>query len=125
MKAYSISLYLFILNIAFSLIVNLQIFTMMGGGTTDPILIGYDQNMIAAAEQYSNITVTGLDTIDMVGMLLNFISAVLNATVLLPFFLAELGVPQFLNILIVAPVWYCYLAALVQLTTGRILPLFE
>ena len=45
MKAYSISLYLFILNIAFSLIVNLQIFTMMGGGTTDPILIGYDQNM--------------------------------------------------------------------------------
>ena len=79
----------------------------------------------AAAEQYSNITVTGLDTIDMVGMLLSFISAVLNATVLLPFFLAELGVPQFLNILIVAPVWYCYLAALVQLTTGRILPLFE
>lgn len=125
MKAYSISLFLFILNIAFSLIVNLQIFTMMAPVPGDPILLGYDQGVIDTAQSYSNSTVSGLDTIDMVGMLLSFVSAVLNATFLLPFFLSELGVPTFLHVFIVAPVWYCYLAAIVQLTTGRILPLFE
>ena len=98
---------------------------MMAPVPGDPILLGYDQGVIDTAQSYSNSTVSGLDTIDMVGMLLSFVSAVLNATFLLPFFLSELGVPTFLHVFIVAPVWYCYLAAIVQLTTGRILPLFE
>lgn len=125
MKAYSIALFLFILNIAVSLLVNLQIFTMMSPNPGDPVLFGYDQNIINSAEAYSNTTVSGLDTIDMVGMIVSFVQAILNATFLLPFFLAELGVPAFLHVFIVAPVWYTYFAAIFQMATGRIMPLFE
>lgn len=57
MKAYSISCS--ILNIAFSLIVNLQVFTMMAPNPRDPVLFGYDQGIIDAAQTYSNSTVSG------------------------------------------------------------------
>lgn len=125
MKAYSVAMYLFILNISFSLLANMQIFTMLSGGTADPIIFGYDQSIIDGAASYANTSVSGLDTIDMIGMIGSFFQAILNATFLLPFFLSEIGVPAFLNILIVAPVWYTYFAAIFQIATGRIMPLFE
>ena len=125
MKAYSVAMYLFILNISFSLLANMQIFTMLSGGTADPIIFGYDQSIINGAASYANASVSGLDTIDMIGMIGSFFQAILNATFLLPFFLSEIGVPAFLNILIVAPVWYTYFAAIFQIATGRIMPLFK
>ena len=69
MKAYSVAMYLFILNISFSLLANMQIFTMLSGGTADPIIFGYDQSIIDGAASYANTSVSGLDTIDMIGMI--------------------------------------------------------
>lgn len=124
MQAYKMSLYLFILNLVFGALINLQIFTMLSG-TTDPILIGYDQTIIDAANNWQNTSISGLDTLDMIGFLGMFFQAILNATLLLPFFLMELQIPSWLALLITAPVWYTYLAAIIQMATGRIMPLFE
>ena len=124
MQAYKMSLYLFILNLAFGSLINLQIFTMLSG-TTDPILIGYDQSIIDTANNWQNTSISGLDTLDMIGFLGMFFQAILNATLLLPFFLMELQLPSWLALLITAPVWYTYLAAIIQMATGRIMPLFE
>jgi len=124
MQAYKMSLYLFILNLVFGALINLQIFTMLSG-TTDPILIGYDQTIIDTANNWQNTSISGLDTLDMIGFLGMFFQAILNATLLLPFFLMELQIPSWLALLITAPVWYTYLAAIIQMATGRIMPLFE
>ena len=124
MQAYKLSLYLFILNLVFGALINLQIFTMLSG-TTDPILIGYDQTIIDTANNWQNTSISGLDTLDMIGFLGMFFQAILNATLLLPFFLMELQIPSWLALLITAPVWYTYLAAIIQMATGRIMPLFE
>lgn len=124
MQAYKMSLYLFILNLVFGALINLQIFTMLSG-TTDPILIGYDQSIIDTANNWQNTSISGLDTLDMIGFLGMFFQAILNATLLLPFFLMELQIPSWLALLITAPVWYTYLAAIIQMATGRIMPLFE
>lgn len=124
MQAYKMSLYLFILNLVFGALINLQIFTMLSG-TTDPILIGYDQAIIDTANNWQNTSISGLDTLDMIGFLGMFFQAILNATLLLPFFLMELQIPSWLALLITAPVWYTYLAAIIQMATGRIMPLFE
>lgn len=124
MQAYKMSLYLFILNLVFGALINLQIFTMLSG-TTDPILIGYDQSIIDTANNWQNTSISGLDTLDMIGFLGMFFQAILNATLLLPFFLIELQIPSWLALLITAPVWYTYLAAIIQMATGRIMPLFE
>ncbi len=125
MQAYKMSLYLFILNLVFGALINLQIFTMMSGTPTDPILIGYDQSIIDTANTWQNTTISGLDALDMIGFLGMFFQAILNATLLLPFFLMELRIPAWLALLITAPVWYTYLAAIIQMATGRIMPLFE
>lgn len=124
MQAYKMSLYLFILNLVFGALINLQIFTMLSG-TTDPILIGYDQTIIDTANNWQNTSISGLDTLDMIGFLGMFFQAILYATLLLPFFLMELQIPSWLALLITAPVWYTYLAAIIQMATGRIMPLFE
>lgn len=124
MQAYKMSLYLFILNLVFGALINLQIFTMLSG-TTNPILIGYDQTIIDTANNWQNTSISGLDTLDMIGFLGMFFQAILNATLLLPFFLMELQIPSWLALLITAPVWYTYLAAIIQMATGRIMPLFE
>ena len=125
MKAYTISLYLFILNIVFSLMVSLQIFGMMSPDPGTPILFGFDQSIIDSASAYQNISITGLEVLDTIGFILMFFQAILNATLLLPVFLGNLGCPAFLQILITTPVWYTYMAAIRQMATGRIMPLFE
>lgn len=123
MKAYSVSLYLICFNLALSVLVNLQVFTM--GTDAAPVVFGYDAAIIEETMGFLDITIAGLDVIDLVTGLATFIQAILNATFLLPYFLQQFGIPAWAIPLVVVPTAYTYLAAIVQLLTGRILPLFE
>lgn len=84
-----------------------------------------DNTTIETAEGFADMTIRGLTDIDFLGMLLSLGQIFLNATLLLPVMLSNLYVPTVLIPLLTLPAWYAYLAAIVQLTTGRILPLFE
>lgn len=123
MKAYSVSLFLICFNLALSVLVNLQVFTM--GTDAAPVVFGYDAAIIEETMGFLDITIAGLDVIDLVTGLATFIQAILNATFLLPYFLQQFGIPAWAIPLVVVPTAYTYLAAIVQLLTGRILPLFE
>jgi hypothetical protein len=125
MKAYSITLFLVIFNVMLSVLTNMQIFTMLSPDPIAPVIFGYDAASITSAAEFLNISVAGLDVVDILGVILMLGQAILNSTFLMPFFLAEFGVPLWFIPVIVLPMAYTYLAAIVQLTTGRILPFFE
>lgn len=123
MKAYSICLYFFVFNLSLSLLNTLQPFTALSGGSEFIFMV--DNTTIETAEGFADMTIRGLTDIDFLGMLLSLGQIFLNATLLLPVMLSNLYVPTVLIPLLTLPAWYAYLAAIVQLTTGRILPLFE
>lgn len=123
MKAYQICLYFLIFNLALSMLNSLQPFILMNGGSE--FFFWTDSATIGAASGFEDTTITGLTDIDFLGILLSLVQVFLNATILLPVMLSNLYVPAILIPLITVPAWYAYFAAIVQLTTGRILPLFE
>lgn len=123
MKAYQICLYFLIFNLALSMLNSLQPFILMNGGSE--FFFWTDSTTIGAASGFEDTTITGLTDIDFLGILLSLVQVFLNATILLPVMLSNLYVPAILIPLITVPAWYAYFAAIVQLTTGRILPLFE
>ena len=125
MKAYAIALFLIIFNIALSLISDIQIFTMLAADPAPPIYFSYDQQLLSDASGYLNTSAIGLEVIDILGLLGTLFSSLLNATIGLPIMLTNLGVPPFMNAIITIPTYYTYMAAVVQMTTGRIMPLFE
>jgi len=125
MKAYAIALFLFIFNLALALITDLQIFTMLATDPAPAIYFGYDQQLITDAAAYGNLSVTGLETLDILGFIGTMLGAIVNATVGLPILLTNLGVPPIMNANITLPTYYTYIAAVVQMATGRIMPLFE
>lgn len=125
MKAYAIALFLIIFNIALSLISDIQIFTMLAADPAPPIYFSYDQQLLSDAPGYLNTSATGLEVIDILGLLGTLFSSLLNATIGLPIMLTNLGVPPIMNAIITIPTYYTYMAAVVQMTTGRIMPLFE
>lgn len=123
MKAYHICLYFLIFNLTLSMLNTLQPFVLMNGGAE--FFFWVDSSTIEAAENFQDITIIGLTDIDFLGLLLTLIQVFLNATIMLPVMYANLYVPSILIPLLTVPPWYAYLAAVVQLATGRILPLFE
>ena len=127
MKAYAVALFLLIFNISLALLTDLQVFTMMAGDAVQntTILLPYDQALINDAEGYINYQPTGLETLDMIAMIATMFTAIFNATVGLPFLLSSLSVPAVIIPLICLPVYYAYLAAVVQIVTGRTFPFFE
>lgn len=125
MKAYAIALFLFIFNLALALITDLQIFTMLATDPAPAIYFGYDQQLITDAAAYGNLSVTGLETLDILGFIGTMLGAIVNATVGLPILLLNLGVPPIMGAIITLPTYYTYIAAVVQMATGRIMPLFE
>lgn len=125
MKAYTLTLYLICLNLALSALAHLQVFTMGSADPIAPIIFGFDAGIIQDALGFLDITIAGLDVIDILAAIVAFINAVLSAAFMIPFFCAQFGVPDFFVAVIWVPFAYTYLAAIVQLATGRILPLFE
>ena len=107
MKAYSVSLFLICFNLALSVLVNLQVFTM--GTDAAPVVFGYDAAIIEETMGFLDITIAGLDVIDLVTGLATFIQAILNATFLLPYFLQQFGIPAWAIPLVVVPTAYTYL----------------
>lgn len=95
----------------------------MNGGAE--YIFWVDGATMDTANGFSDTTITGLTDLDFLGMMLSMVQVFLNATILLPVMLSNLYVPTIVIPLIVVPAWYAYLAAIVQLATGRILPLFE
>lgn len=104
---------------------HLQVFTMMSADPIAPITFGFDAGIIEDSLGFLDLTIAGLDVIDILSALASFINAILSAAFMLPFFLAQFGVPDWFIVVIWVPFAYTYLAAIVQLATGRILPLFE
>ena len=125
MKAYAIALFILIFNLSLSLISDIQIFTMLAADPAPPMYFSYDQQLISDASGYLNTSAIGLEVIDLLGLLGTLFSAIINATIGLPFLLLNLGVPPIMIAIIIIPTYYTYMAAVVQMATGRIMPLFE
>ena len=123
MKAYTICLWFLAFNLALALVNEIQPFTIMSGG--EAVSIYYNTEVVGQAEALNNQTITGLGDINFLGLFGTFVTAIFNATVGLPLMLSSLGVPAILVPILTIPAWYCYFAAILQLATGRILPLFE
>jgi hypothetical protein len=123
MRAYTMALWIFVFNMALALVTQLQVFSVLGGGA--PVTFLYDQDLISAAGNFTSVSPDGLETINMLAMLVTFVQIIVNSTVLIPFMLSSLGVPTVIIPIISLPCYYAYLAAVVQLVTGRIMPLFE
>ena len=84
-----------------------------------------DSSLFLGADGYLDLSIDGLDDINFLSWMAIFFSAICNATIALPFMLANLGVPNILIPLLVVPAYYTYLAAGFQLVTGRTLPFFS
>lgn len=123
MRAYTICLWFLVFNLALALVNELQPFTIMSGG--EAVSLFYNQEVVTQASALSNQTIGGLGDINFLSLFQTLGTAIFNATVGLPFMLSSLGVPAILIPILTVPAWYCYFAAIVQLATGRILPLFE
>lgn len=123
MKAYTICLWFFIFNCALALVGEIQPFTIMSGG--EAVSIYTDPDILASTSTFTNQTIEGLGDIQFLGLLLTMAHVLFNSTVGIPLMLASLGVPMILIPILTLPAWYCYFAAILQLATGRILPLFE
>lgn len=122
MKAYTICLWFLVFNLALALINELQPFTIMSGGET--VALYYDTAVTDMSSMQAD-KIDGLGDINFLGLFGTLVTAIFNATVGLPFMLSSLGVPAILIPILTIPAWYCYFAAILQLATGRILPLFE
>lgn len=122
MKAYTICLWFLVFNLALALINELQPFTIMSGGET--VSLYYD-SVVSDVSSMQADKIDGLGDINFLSLFGTLVTAMFNATVGLPFMLSSLGVPAILIPILTIPAWYCYFAAILQLATGRILPLFE
>lgn len=125
MKAYTLTLFLICLNLSLSSLNQLQVFTMMSPDPIAPIIFGFDSGLIQDALGFLDLSIMGLDVVDILAALASFANAVLSAAFMIPFFAAQFGVPDFFVAVIWVPFAYTYLAAIVQLVTGRVLPFFE
>lgn len=122
MKAYTACLWIVVFNLALSVINLAQPFSAMSGAPE--YIFPVDSSLFLGADGYLDLSIDGLDDINFLSWMAIFFSAICNATIALPFMLANLGVPNILIPLLVVPAYYTYLAAGFQLVTGRTLPFF-
>ena len=123
MKAYTVCLWLVVFNLTLSVINLIQPFSAMSGAPA--YIFPVNSDLIMGADGYLDLTIDGLDDINFLAWLAMFFTAIFNATVGIPIMLSGLGVPSILIPLLSVPAYYVYLAAGVQLVTGRTLPFFE
>ena len=123
MKAYTACLWLVVFNLTLSVINLIQPFSAMSGAPA--YIFPVNSDLIMGADGYLDLTIDGLDDINFLAWLAMFFTAIFNATVGIPIMLSGLGVPSVLVPLLAVPAYYVYLAAALQLVTGRTLPFFE
>ena len=135
-KGYQIAMFMLVLSLSVSLMSEMALFgsaytgegftTNMSGNWTytfDPennqYYLASDDGLIANVN-YSDFQMTGLDEASILDVLIMFGRALYNATLYLPWFLQNLGIPAGLSALITAPVWFAYGAAVLQIVRGVI-----
>lgn len=133
-KGYQIAMFMLVLSLSVSLMSEMTLFgsaytgegftTNMSGNWTytfDPennqYYLASDDGLIANVN-YSDFQMTGLDEASILDVLIMFGRALYNATLYLPWFLQNLGIPAGLSALITAPVWFAYGAAVLQIVRG-------
>ena len=89
MKAYTLTLFLICLNLSLSSLNQLQVFTMMSPDPIAPIVFGFDPGLIQDALGFLDISIMGLDVVDILAALASFVNAVLSAAFMIPFFAAQ------------------------------------
>lgn len=137
MKAYTIAMFLFLMNLTFAMFSGSS---FLGGAypgavtvpegvynyTLDPTnttnaspALGYDEGVLSYADQFQDYQPTDIDTGGVLGAILMVISAIANSTALLPFFLNNLGMPPEFNALLTGGCWFCYGYGILQFVTNR------
>ena len=123
MKFYQIALYLFIFNLSLSIVNSLGVFDVWIQPDTnwqkDVNLTGHQIN-----QSSYNINPTMIFGDFIMGLRV-FVQSVGNATILLPFFLNQMGVPPSMRDAITAIVWFSYVVGIIQFVSGRSLRAYE
>lgn len=137
LKAYQIGMFLFILNLSVMMLAEMPLFgsaymdsgftTNMSGNwsyTYDPAnnqyYLAYDSGLVSTVNA-TDYMMTNLDEASILDALVLFGRALYNATVFLPWYLENLGLPFAISIIISAPVWFSYIACVVQIIRGVII----
>lgn len=136
-KGYQVAMFLFILSLSVALMSETALFgsaypglqyssNLSGNWTytydsdTSNYYIATDQGLVSTVN-YTDFQMTGLDETSILDVLVMFGRALYNSTAYLPFFLQSLGIPPALSLLLTAPVWFAYGAAVLQIVRGVII----
>lgn len=115
MKFYQIALFIFVFNASVSVLNSANVF---GAYITDDPQ--WMQNLNTKFDTNSTYSINPEAVFgDFILGLRILIEALGNATILLPFFLSQLGVPAELNTVLTAGTWLTYAVALAQFFSGR------
>lgn len=84
------------------------------------VALGYDEDMINYSESnLKGYEPSALDIAGILGGVLALIGAILNSTLLLPFFLNNFGFDAMTITVLTGIVWFVYFYGIVQFVTGR------
>ena len=115
MKFYQIALFIFAFNASLSILNSVNLF-----GTYIQHDVNWMQELNSSQGYSESYTVSATAIFgDFIKGLSIIKDALANATLLLPFFLAKLGVPGELNTVITAGTWLVYAVAIAQFLAGR------
>lgn len=124
MKFYQIALFIFLFNLSLSILNGMNVLGQQ--------YIQHDTKWNKSVEQIGNATNEASYTInptfifgDFIMGLRLFTQAIGNATVLLPFFLSQLGVPKPLIVTLTGGTWFVYTIGILQFVSGRSVKAYE
>lgn len=139
MQAYKIALYLFLFNYALCFFSGVQFFgsayttpptieegvysygvndSAFGGLSNETFVPGHDPALLNITQDFIDYQPNDLTNIGLLGAIALAINALANSTALLPLFLAELGIPTILNLMITGGCWFAYGWGVLQFVRG-------
>jgi|Deesub1362B_J571_1020462.scaffolds.fasta_scaffold00704_6 hypothetical protein len=123
MKFYEIALFVFLFNLSLGI---LNSHALFGGGYIQHDTKWQEDVQIRGGDIQSSYEINpSMIFGDFIAGLQLFFIAIANATVLLPFFLSQLGVPLSLNGTITAGTWFTYVVGIAQFISGRSVKAYE
>jgi hypothetical protein len=135
MKAYQITLFIFFFNMMVAMYSQVPIFGSYGyenltvtegvmvygldnRSNVTSVSLAYDSEFLNVTSGFEGYSPTDRGDIGMLEGIVMVFEAFANATVLLPFFLENLGVPTLLRLPLTAGSWFAYIVGLVQFLLG-------
>lgn len=134
-KAYTVALFLLALNVTIMMLTQFPLFgsafnsdittqldragnfTYTYNSTNNEYYLAYDSGLIEAVD-FSDMQMSGIADINVLEILIMFGNALVNATIFLPFFLSNIGIPVVINTAICSIVWFVYGAGILQIIRG-------